>query len=86
MDFSLQFESVPEDGRLRQNVMERGGVAPLGKTKNAQALLETMLTGKGEEFAFQRAVSSESFCDSMLLPLIMSIPGFSSSGNAVAEI
>lgn len=53
----LQFESAAEGGRLRRDVMARGGVAPVAASKGQAVQLQARLGGLEEQFAFQRAAS-----------------------------
>lgn len=58
VDFeSLQFETAVEGTRLRRNVGESGGVAPLGASVQERGAIEQQLSGREEEFAFRRAIS-----------------------------
>eukprot|EP00250_Pteridium_aquilinum_P001043 c11233_g1_i1 orf=42-1949(+) len=54
---SLQFETEAEDSRLRRDVTLSGSVAPVGSTKEEKRSIQSLLSGREELFAFQRAVS-----------------------------
>ncbi|KAJ7561739.1 hypothetical protein O6H91_03G039300 [Diphasiastrum complanatum] len=58
IDFeSLQFETEAEGGRLRRDVSLSGSLAPLATTYEARASIVSLLSGREEFFAFQRAIS-----------------------------
>ncbi|KAL4857708.1 AFG1-like ATPase [Chlorella vulgaris] len=54
---SLQFESAVEGSRLRRDLTQDGGVAPVGATSADAAAVSRRLGGAEEQFAFARAVS-----------------------------
>ncbi|MCO5571765.1 hypothetical protein L7F22_025513 [Adiantum nelumboides] len=54
---SLQFETEAEDSRLRRDVTLSGDVAPVASTKEERRSIQSLLSGREELFAFQRAVS-----------------------------
>ena len=54
---SLQHETAAEGSRLRRDLTAAGGVAPVGQTAQQRAGLQAQLSGKEEEFGFERAVS-----------------------------
>lgn len=58
IDFeSLQFETEAESSRLRRNVLSPGSVAAIGTSREERASIQSLLSGREELFAFQRAVS-----------------------------
>ncbi|KAL3694720.1 hypothetical protein R1sor_008371 [Riccia sorocarpa] len=79
---SLQFETEAEGSRLRRDVLVSGSVAPLAGTKEEQAGIQALLSGREELFAFRRAVSR---LIEMQTPIYLQSlhchPKFSSSGT-----
>ncbi|KAI5063698.1 hypothetical protein GOP47_0022245 [Adiantum capillus-veneris] len=54
---SLQFETEAENTRLRRDVTLSGSVAPVASSQEEKRSIQSLLSGREELFAFQRAVS-----------------------------
>ncbi|KAK9808342.1 hypothetical protein WJX73_003940 [Symbiochloris irregularis] len=54
---SLQFETAVQGSRLRRDLLQEGGVAPIADSANQAVNLAGQLGGLEERFAFRRAVS-----------------------------